>query len=80
MILSFFLKEKYDLIKIVKYFEYKISELRLDSTIPKITERYIGKTKVTDNDYTTLEIAENMFFDYSNQLKFLNECIIELTT
>ena len=80
MILSFFEKEKDDLVELVKCFEDKIAELKLDSTIPKIRERYIGETKVTENDYTTLESAESMFFDYSNQLKFINECIIELTT
>lgn len=79
MILSSFKKEKNHLEELVKRFKEKIQALKLDSTIPKITENYIGETKVTESDYTTLEMAESMLFDYSNQLIFINECIIELT-
>jgi hypothetical protein len=79
MILSSFKKEKKHLEELVKRFEEKTQALKLDSTIPKISKSYIGETKVTETDYTTLEMAENMLFDYSNQLSFINECIIELT-
>jgi hypothetical protein len=79
MILSSFKKEKNRLEELVKRFEEKTQALKLDSTIPKISMSYIGETKVTETDYTTLEMAENMLFDYSNQLSFINECIIELT-
>ena len=79
MILSLFENEKKHLEELVKGFEQKIQLLKIDRTIPKIRESYIGETKVTENDYTRLDMAEEMLFDYSNQLKFINECITELT-
>jgi hypothetical protein len=80
IILPLFENEKRELTELVKCFKDKVEELKLDSTIPKIREGYIGETKVTENDYTTLESAESMFLDYSNQLKFINTCIEDLTT
>jgi hypothetical protein len=66
--------EKSELAKLVKHFAQKIIELKIDSSIPKIS--VINGNK--NIDYTTLESAESMFFDYTGQFDFIKECINEL--
>jgi len=78
-ILPFFEKEKQDVQELVIYFENKKRELEIDQNIPKTVEKNIGGFKILVNDSTTLIDAKNMLFDYQNQLKFINECIEELT-
>lgn len=64
IVLPYFEAEKRKLTALVKEFKDKISELKLDR---------IPKTNILKN-------AEMLFFDYNNQLVFINECIKELTT
>jgi hypothetical protein len=80
IILPFFEEKKEVFKKLVKEFESKIELLKLDSTIPKITESYDAGVKVIYTDYTDLNESKILLFEFSNQLNFINDCIAELKT
>jgi len=75
MIRKYFIKERDDATKYVKHFEFKVAELKKDPNVPKITKNDTGGN---DTDYTTLEGAKKLLFDYNNRFNFINECIFEI--
>lgn len=78
IILPLLEKEKSELTKFVKEFKDKIQLLKIDKTIPKVSEYYFEKIKIITTDYTNLNDAKILLSKFLNELNFIKECISEL--
>ena len=67
-------KEKRELKKIVKEFKTKVKSLKIDTKLPKVSKR----NGIVLTDYTNLTDAKILLCKFTNELNFINECIIEL--
>jgi hypothetical protein len=67
-------KEKRELKKIVKEFKTKVKSLKIDTKLPKVSKR----NGIVLTDYTNLTDAKILLSKFTNELNFINECIIEL--
>ena len=75
LIKKFFNDEKLRAEELVNHFRLKVAELQVDPCIPKIIKNDTGGN---EEDFTTLEQAVRLLFDWKNRLEFVNECIFEL--
>lgn len=74
IVLPLLKKEKSELIKFIKEFKTKVKLLKIDTKIPKVSK----KNGIALTDYTNLADAKILLSKFTNELNFINECIIEL--